>query len=480
MPWPESVTPVRMRRVAVIVPQAALRDALVRIAEEGCVELDRAEETASGSAAVRLQRLRGRGETAKSPSATAAVLSAAAPDLDLLEQQRDVGLLAGEAQLEERAESAVWRGEVAALAGWCPASEVSRVAGRLAAAGGALLPLASPRGTDPPTLLRPGGSVSFAPLVTTYGTPAYADLDPSWPAGLAYVVMFGMMFGDVGHGALLLLGALALRLGRPRGPARLGRLWPFLAGAGVAAMLAGAAYGEFFGPTGLLPVLWLSPLSSPARLLAAAVVFGAGLLAVAHAVGAVNRVREGGWGTGLYAASGCAGLLFYLGLALAATGLLLHRPPMAAVGAALAVAGLALVAFGLFRATARGGAGLAETVVRLFDVVVRTGTNTLSFARLAAFGLTHAALADLVWRGTTGLAGHGAAGVVGAMLLFAVGTAVSFGLEALVAGVQALRLEYYELFSRIFETEGRPFRPWHVPPAEPADRAAKVVPCSPG
>lgn len=246
--------------------------------------------------------------------------------------------------------------------------------------------------------------------MTTYGTPAYSDLDPSWPTGLAYVAMFGIMFGDVGHGALLVLGALALRFGRPRRLAALRRLWPFLAGAGVAAMLAGAAYGEFFGPTGLLPVLWLSPLDSPARLLSAAVVFGAGLLTVAHAAGAVNRVREHGWGTALYAASGCAGLLFYLGLALATAGLLLHRPPATVVGAALGVTGLTLVALGLFRATAGGAAGCAETAVRLFDVVVRTGTNTMSFARLAAFGLTHAALADLVWRGTTGLAGRGAAG----------------------------------------------------------------------
>lgn len=480
MPWSEAMTPVRMRRVAVIVPQAVLRDTLVRIAEAGCVELDRAEEAAPGAAAVRLQRLRGRVTTAGPESAASAVLAAAAPDLDLLEERGNVELLAGEAQLEERAGGAVRHGEVAALAGWCPAAEVPRVAGRLAAAGGALVPLSSPRGADPPTLLRSGGPASFAPLVTTYGTPAYADLDPSWPAGLAYVAMFGIMFGDVGHGALLVLGALALRLGRPCRLARLGRLWPFLAGAGVAAMLAGAAYGEFFGPTGLLPVLWLSPLDSPARLLAAAVVFGAGLLAVAHAAGAVNRVREGGWGTALYAASGSAGLLFYLGLALATAGLLLHRPPATLVGATLAVTGLALVAFGLFRATAGGAAGCAETAVQLFDIVVRTGTNTLSFARLAAFGLTHAALADLVWRGTTGLAGHGAAGVVGAVVLFTVGTALSFGLEALVAGVQALRLEYYELFSRLFETEGRPFRPWHVPAAEPADRATKVIPCSPG
>ncbi|MFD8034588.1 V-type ATPase 116kDa subunit family protein [Streptomyces sp. NPDC048231] len=480
MHWSEAVTPVRMRRVALVVPQAALRDALVQIAEQGCVELDRVEEAAPGEAAVRLQRLRVRGATAGPGSTAPAVLAAAAPDLDVLERGENIALLAGEAQLEERAEGAVRQGEVAALAGWCPDAEVSRIAGRLAATGGTLLPLPSPRGTDPPTLLRPGRAVSFTPLVTTYGTPAYADVDPSWPAGLAYIAMFGIMFGDVGHGALLVLGAVALHYGWPCRLAGLVRLWPFLAGAGFAAMAAGVAYGEFFGPTGVLPVLWLSPLHSPTRLLTAAVVFGAGLLALAHAAGAVNRVREGGWGWGLYAASGCAGLLFYLGLALAATGLVLHRQAPAVAGAALAVTGLALVAFGLFRTTAGGGAGLAETVMRLFDVIVRTGTNTLSFARLAAFGLTHAALADLVWRGATALAGRGAVGVAGAALLFVVGTAVSFGLEALVAGVQALRLEFYELFSRLFETEGRPFRPWHVPPAEPADPATKVIPCSPG
>ncbi|MFE4412998.1 hypothetical protein [Streptomyces sp. NPDC056821] len=103
MPWSEAVTPVRMRRVAVVVPQVALRDALVRIAQAGCVELDRAEEAAPGAAAVRLQRLRGRGTTAGPESAAPAVLAAAAPDLDLLEQRGCVALLAGEAQLEERA-----------------------------------------------------------------------------------------------------------------------------------------------------------------------------------------------------------------------------------------------------------------------------------------------------------------------------------------------------------------------------------------
>ena len=50
-----------------------------------------------------------------------------------------------------------------------------------------------------------------------------------------------------------------------------------------------------------------------------------------------------------------------------------------------------------------------------------------------------------------------------AIVLFVVGNAAAFTLEALVAGVQALRLEYYELFSRIFAGEGRPFSPWSIP-----------------
>ncbi|MFG2884180.1 hypothetical protein ACGFYV_18095, partial [Streptomyces sp. NPDC048297] len=72
MPFAEAMTPVRMRRVAVIVPQVALPDALVRIAEAGCVELDRAEEAPAGAAAVRLQRLRGGVMTAGPEGTTSA------------------------------------------------------------------------------------------------------------------------------------------------------------------------------------------------------------------------------------------------------------------------------------------------------------------------------------------------------------------------------------------------------------------------
>jgi len=114
-------------------------------------------------------------------------------------------------------------------------------------------------------------------------------------------------------------------------------------------------------------------------------------------------------------------------------------------------------------------------VIETFDVIIRIGSNVVSFARLAAFGLTHAVLTGIVWAATAGLWSGSAAGMLAAVVVFAVGNALAFSLEALVAGVQALRLEYYELFSRVFQKEGRPFHPWHVP-----TDAIGEAPCLPG
>ncbi|MER6622897.1 V-type ATPase 116kDa subunit family protein [Streptomyces sp. NPDC000931] len=465
----ETAVPVRMRRVAVVAPEQALREILVRIAEAGCVEIELAGDggpDVHGPAATHLQRLRS--------EPVRPVLSEVSPDLDALEREGRTDLLAGEAQLEERIGGAVRHGTVAALAGWCPETEVGPTAARVAGAGGALVPLRTPRGVDPPTLLTGAGATppacaatpvrrSFTPLVTTYGTVPYADLDPTMAAGVVYVVMFGLMFGDAGHGLLLVAAALLLRAGRPRRTAALRPLWPFVAGAGLAAALAGVAYGEFFGPTGVLPVLWLEPLEEPMRLLAAAVGLGAVLLALAYAAGIVNRWREGGPSAALYATTGIAGAALYLGLAVVAGYVWLGEVAYGVAGGLIALVGLALAGTGLYATTAGGPGGAVQTGVQLFDAVVRIGSNVVSFARLAAFGLTHAALGAIVWDGTTALAGRGPVGAVAAVLVFLLGNALAFSLEALVAGVQALRLEFYELFSRLFEGEGRPFRPWRLP-----------------
>jgi V/A-type H+-transporting ATPase subunit I len=475
MPWRDRLGPVRMQRVALVAPVDTLRAVMARVADTGSVDLDRwngRQEAAAGEAGRRLQHARPGGGGTTTPT-----LSPSAPDLDRCERVGRWDLIAGEAELEERARGAVVRGRVAALAGWAVAETVPGLAARLAEVGGAIVPLPRPRGTDPPTLLRASGERrSLTPLLETYGIMPYADVDPTVLAAVAYVLMFGMMFGDAGHGVLLLLVAAALRTGWPRRLARFRDAWPFLAGAGLTSTAFGLLYGECFGPTGIVPVLWLEPLEQPVPLLLAAVAVGAVLLAGAYALGAVNRWREGGWPLALYAPSGVAGAAVFLGLGLAAGAWWLGWAwPVAAAGAAVAAGGLAL-AFAGFVAEAGGrAAGAAQATVELFDLVVRLSSNVVSFARLAAFGLTHAALGAVVWETTTGLWGGGPVTGVAAVVLFAAGNALAFSLEALVAAVQALRLEYYELFSRVFQGQGRPFRPWHVPIASEDE-----VPCPSG
>ena len=456
MRWRDGWIPVAMRRVGLLAPDDAVRELLVRVAQAGVVQVaSSSPESATGPASTLIRRTQHKPEFA--------VLAARAPDLRWCEEHDRLDVAAGEAQLEAVEETGVRHGPVVGFVGWAPANALADLAEDLAPIGGAVVAIRRPRGSQPPTLLAEGRARrAFAPLVETYATPPYRDIDVSVLAGVAYVAVFGMMFADVGHGALLLAIALTARFGHWRRLNIVRPVWVMVAGAGAASMAFGALYGECFGPTHAFPVLWLSPLDQPVRLLSIAIAVGALLLAAAYAVASVNRFREGGWRSAIYASSGLAGAATFVGLAIVAGGLYIHVAALAVGGAVIASAAVVVVFVGLFVEAGGGLDGAAQAGVESFDVVVRLGSNVVSFARLAAFGMTHAALGQVVWQSTVGAGRHGPLGVTAGVLIFVIGNAVTFSLEALIAGVQALRLEYYELFSRIFVTEGEPFRPWHL------------------
>jgi V/A-type H+-transporting ATPase subunit I len=328
------------------------------------------------------------------------------------------------------------------------------------ALGGAVVRLARPRWVEPPTQLADTlVRTRFHLLVDSFGVVPYADVDPTLFAAATYVVMFGMMFADAGHGAIVaLLGILA---GLQRRWPSLRTAWVLITACGVSACVFGVVFGEFFGPTGLVAPLWIRPLDNPELLLVAAVVFGAVLMTASYVMGTVNRYREGGWERALVAASGVAGFAVFASAGGLAAGLLSHQVALFAAGAATGVTGVVLLTLGLRSEASSGGAAAAEVLVGIFDTVIRVGTNLVSFARLAAFGLVHAAIEGLVWTATSSLVGHGSMTIVG-IVVFAAGNAVAFGLEGLVVAIQALRLEYYELFSRVFVGEGRRFHPWRL------------------
>jgi V/A-type H+-transporting ATPase subunit I len=448
-----------MSRVAIVAPAASLRGTLVTVATTGCVEVAGPLPAPSGEAFEALRRLeRGR----LGGNATAASVSRSQPDLAELERDGARDLIAGEVELARRADAAVRRGSFAALVGWTPTAELPALQERLAPEGAAVVELPAPGSIEPPTLLAPARlGRAFRPLVDTYGPARYADIDPTVFAASSFVLMFGMMFGDVGHGALLAL--LALRLWRVRRGRLLAfqPLWPFAFAGGLAAALFGVLYGECFGPTGLVPAVWVEPVDDPEQVLAAAVAVGAALLAVSYAIGTVNRWREAGAAAAVVSPSGLAGLAAFVGLGLAALGWYLGSRPLELAGGCLAVAGLALLAVGFVVKAGRGATAVTQSVVELFDAGIRIGASAISFTRLAAFGIMHAALSAIVFDAAS--ATWGGAATLVSIVVFALGNLVAFTLELLVAGVQALRLEYYELFSRVFAGEGRRFDPWELP-----------------
>jgi V/A-type H+-transporting ATPase subunit I len=447
-----------MSRVAVVAPRARLREALVVLAESGTVELVGPLAPPEGEEIEALRRLERRspGDNGRKPR-----LSPEPPDIGELERRGAHAHLAGEVELRRRAAAAVHRGSFAGFVGWMPENELEGLAARLAPAGAAVVELPKPAWADPPTLLRTVRPARpFRPLVETYGPTRYEDIDPTAFAAVAFVVMFGMMFGDAGHGPVLVLLALALRRARSRF-ASVQSAWPLVLACGIAGTLFGLLYGQFFGPTGVVPTLWFDPLDDPVRLLVAALALGAALLAVSYAIGTVNRWRERGPLAALVAPSGLAGSAVFLGGALLLAGWSRPGPWLTVAGAVSIACGVLLLGLGFFLEAEGGAAGAAQALIEVVDAVVRVGANVVSFARLAAFGLMHGALTAIVWDGTVALRG-GALALLAATL-FLVGNALTFALEGLVAGVQALRLEYYELFSHIFAGEGRRFSPWSIP-----------------
>jgi V/A-type H+-transporting ATPase subunit I len=448
--------PRRMARVAVVAPTTRRRAAMAQIADAGVMEVEQLRaEAPLPSRADDLLR--------DAPSGVEPQLVVEQPDLDRLHEDHAWSLLAGEGDLDRHLAMTVEHDPATIALGWVPEDQLPGLSARLARHGASAVELPRPPSFTPPTRLSSTPvRRSLQPLVQTYAVMPYEDVDPTMFAAVTYVLMFGMMFGDVGHGLVLAgLGLLLARTSHPRlVPVR--RLWPFPVAAGLVAAVFGLLYGEAFGPTGLVPTLWMSPLDDPALLLIVAVGVGAILIALSYLIGTVNRWREGGPRVALYAATGLAGTALFLGAAMAAGALAWHLEALWTVGLVLAAVGLVLTFVGFRSEAGSGAAAFGQAVIELFDTVIRGFANVVSFGRLAAFGLTHAAIGLVVWESARRLWGPGF-GAVGAVAVFVVGNLVAFALEGLVVGVQALRLEYYELFSRIFSGEGRLFEPWHVP-----------------
>ena len=286
---------------------------------------------------------------------------------------------------------------------------------------------------------------AYQTLVNNYGIPRYGEFDPTQLFAVSFLLMFGMMFGDVGQGLVIAaVGWYARNL--------LKKFSLFFIAAGLASCLFGFIYGSVFGKHLLTP-LWIEPLSDPFLMLQVALYWGMGFISLAVIIKIFNNLREGEFAAALFNNTGVAGICLYLGGFYAIRQWMLTQnfetDQQLVVAIPLAVIFMYKWHENKMPLTER----LLVSSIETFESVINYLANTLSFLRVAAFGLNHTALAIAIF--TLADMMHGSAWWAMAVA----GNVFIIVLEGAIVTIQVLRLEYYEGFSRFFSGDGRVFRP---------------------
>ena len=297
----------------------------------------------------------------------------------------------------------------------------------------------------------------FESLVRMYGLPAYNEIDPTTFVAITYFLMFGFMFGDVGQGLVLfLLGFILMK--------KKVQLGGVIMGAGTSAVLFGFLYGSVFGFEDWIPHLWVAPMKNINQFLIYGIVVGLILISLSMILNIVNGIKSKNIVRTLFDRNGLVGFTFYWLIIFFVLYFLSTGKMFISIGFIALCLLLPLVAMFLkepidnilnkreFWPKNKGGF-FVETFFELFETVMSFASNTISFIRLSAFALNHAGLFMAVLMLSKMTSG------VGSVITIIIGNIIIIALEGLIVGIQALRLEYYELFGRFFTGGGRSYHP---------------------
>jgi V/A-type H+-transporting ATPase subunit I len=326
-----------------------------------------------------------------------------------------------------------------------------------------------------PPFLKP-----FEMLISAYGTPSYRMVDPTLFVAITFLVMFGMMFGDVGHGLVLLAVGLVLGMKSERFK-EAGKLIIYC---GAASVGFGILYGSFFGLETLLPTLWVKPLENITDLFKAAIGFGIVVVSLGIILNIINSLRTHSFLENFFDKSGpLIGVVYWAGVGIAIKFMMSEtKVPHPAIFYGLFVAplvvfvlrGPVLKLMGKRSRMCPEGAGTyaMESVVEIMEILMGYLANTVSFIRVAAFGLAHAGLFVAVFSLAEVVAAK-PGGIVLSSIVLILGNALIILLEGLVVTIQALRLEYYEFFGKFFKGLGSKYEPAGIVGSYPASDSLK-------
>lgn len=310
----------------------------------------------------------------------------------------------------------------------------------------------------------------FEEITKLYGMPNYNEVDPTPLLAITFPFLFGLMFGDLGHGLVLFLGGLIV--GKLiKGNQGMKNICWIMAACGIGAMVAGVLFGEFFGQP-IFAAIWFHPTESVADFLIFALFVGIVQISLGIALELVDYVLKHNVIDAVLTA--LPKILFFAG------GVYLVVSYQLNFGAWLSGPILApLIPFIVMVAgkpvymkvakpvvTHESEHPESETLVGRFfeggDFLTRLLSNTISYSRILALFMAHWALL-LVTYTVAGLVALGAGGIGGLILsgiIIVFGNIAVLALEGLIVFIHTLRLHFYEWFSKFYGGAGTEFKPF--------------------
>lgn len=252
------------------------------------------------------------------------------------------------------------------------------------------------------------------------------------------------------------------------------RLAGIISCCGFFSTIFGFLFGSIFGFEDIIDAIWLRPQEAMTDLpfigrlntvFVVAIAIGMGIILLCMILNIINSVRAHDTEKLWFDTNGAAGLVFYAALASVIVLYMSGKAlPATMVLVIMFVIPLAVMFFkepltAMVEKKSEkisGGVGMFITqgIFELFEVLLSYFSNTLSFVRVGAFAVSHAAMMQVVLMLAGAEAGNPNWGIVIGGNLFVC------GMEGLIVGIQVLRLEYYELFSRFYRGSGRAFEPY--------------------
>lgn len=294
----------------------------------------------------------------------------------------------------------------------------------------------------------------FEELVEMYGLPNYNEVDPTAFVAITAFIMFGFMFGDIGHGLILAIIGIILKMKK----INMGTIFTY---AGISSIIFGFLYGSIFGKEDIIKSVLISPMENIQTMLISGISFGAILILIAMFINVINGIKNKDKGRIFFDSNGLAGIVFYVFVLLLVLSFISTKSIKIPMQLIISFIILSLILIMLKnpltklldkkREAEKGS--IAEKIFEIVEMILSFVSNTISFVRLAAFAINHVGLCMAVYILSNMLGG------AGSIIVQIIGNVIVIVLEGLIVGIQVLRLEYYELFSRFYTGDGKEYKP---------------------